>query len=164
MPSAFTPVAPVVAGGGGGGTSDHRALSHRNDADQHPIVAVTGLAAALTAAGEAAEVEYICASLDGDVFQTYTKDVDGFRTTNPQDVSAADPGIRLLVIPSPGVATLYTTTGTGHDGGVDAATGWYISTIENPIAYVVESAGGVVIWPPPLPPGGGGGDIDGGVL
>lgn len=29
--------------GGGGGTEDHRQLSHRNDADQHPISAITGL-------------------------------------------------------------------------------------------------------------------------
>ena len=33
--------------GGGGGTTDHRNLSHRNDADQHPMSAVTGLDAAL---------------------------------------------------------------------------------------------------------------------
>lgn len=31
-------------GGGSGGTSDHRQLSHRNDASQHSIAAITGLA------------------------------------------------------------------------------------------------------------------------
>lgn len=30
-------------GGGGGGISDHRALSHREDEDQHPIEAISGL-------------------------------------------------------------------------------------------------------------------------
>lgn len=32
-----------VSGGGGGGTSDHRALSHRGDENQHPIEAISGL-------------------------------------------------------------------------------------------------------------------------
>lgn len=33
----------LVSGGGGGGTSDHRALSHRGDENQHPIEAISGL-------------------------------------------------------------------------------------------------------------------------
>ena len=33
----------VISGGGGGGTDDHRALSHREDADQHPVEAISGL-------------------------------------------------------------------------------------------------------------------------
>lgn len=32
-------------GGGGGGTTDHRALSNRDAADQHPMSAITGLSA-----------------------------------------------------------------------------------------------------------------------
>lgn len=36
-------------GGGGGGTTDHRALSFRTAADQHPQSAITGLVAALAA-------------------------------------------------------------------------------------------------------------------
>lgn len=32
-----------IAGGEGGGVSDHRALAHRDAADQHPIAAVAGL-------------------------------------------------------------------------------------------------------------------------
>lgn len=35
------------AGGGGGGTSDHRQLSNRDAANQHPISAITGLQSAL---------------------------------------------------------------------------------------------------------------------
>lgn len=34
-------------GGGGGGTTDHRALTNRDAADQHPMSAITGLADAL---------------------------------------------------------------------------------------------------------------------
>jgi len=38
---------PISGGGGEGGTSDHRMLSHRDDVDQHPIGAITGLEEAL---------------------------------------------------------------------------------------------------------------------
>lgn len=38
---------PVPGGGGGSGTDDHRMLSHRDAADQHPIGAITDLAEAL---------------------------------------------------------------------------------------------------------------------
>lgn len=47
-------------GGGGGGTSDHRQLSHRNDANQHTIDSVTGLRSELD---EKASEEYV----DGEV-------------------------------------------------------------------------------------------------
>lgn len=36
-----------TASAGGGGTSDHRQLSNRSAADQHPISAITGLEEAL---------------------------------------------------------------------------------------------------------------------
>ena len=39
-------------GGGGGGTTDHTELSNRDAAEQHPIEAITGLAAALSALEE----------------------------------------------------------------------------------------------------------------
>ena len=39
-------------GSGGGGTSDHTRLSNRDVADQHPIEAITGLAAALASLEE----------------------------------------------------------------------------------------------------------------
>ncbi|GMO63731.1 MAG: hypothetical protein Ta2A_11050 [Treponemataceae bacterium] len=38
----------TATGGGGGGTTDHRQLSNRDAADQHPISAVAGLASALS--------------------------------------------------------------------------------------------------------------------
>lgn len=46
---AGTATDAINAGGGGGGdgTSDHRALTHRDAPDQHPIGAVTGLQSAL---------------------------------------------------------------------------------------------------------------------
>lgn len=34
---------PIAGGGGEGGVSDHRLLSHREDAEQHPIEAISGL-------------------------------------------------------------------------------------------------------------------------
>ena len=37
----------ISPAGGGGGTTDHRDLSHRDSANQHPISAITGLEAAL---------------------------------------------------------------------------------------------------------------------
>ena len=40
---------PGPSGGGSGGTTDHAQLSNRDAADQHPIGAVTGLEAALSA-------------------------------------------------------------------------------------------------------------------
>lgn len=37
----------IAQGEGGGGTSDHRQLSHRNEADQHTMAAITGLIEAI---------------------------------------------------------------------------------------------------------------------
>lgn len=42
---------------GGGGTSDHRQLTHRNDADQHSISAITGLQSALNGKLDASEIK-----------------------------------------------------------------------------------------------------------
>ena len=42
-------IADILSGGGGGGTSDHTQLSNRDVNDQHPMSAITGLVAALTA-------------------------------------------------------------------------------------------------------------------
>lgn len=41
------PKPPPDGSGGVGGTSDHRQLTHREDAEQHPIAAITGLQDAL---------------------------------------------------------------------------------------------------------------------
>lgn len=38
---------PIESGGGEGGTADHRRLSHRDAAEQHPIEAISGLKEAL---------------------------------------------------------------------------------------------------------------------
>ncbi len=47
-------------GGGSGGTSDHRQLTHRNDADQHQMSAITGLSDALAGKqGTIADLETI---------------------------------------------------------------------------------------------------------
>lgn len=46
---------PVVGGGGEGGTSDHRALSHRDAEQQHPIGAIAGLSEELNRIPEPVE-------------------------------------------------------------------------------------------------------------
>ena len=49
-------LAVIYEQGGGGGASDHTQLSNRDVADQHPIEAITGLAAALTALEDSVSV------------------------------------------------------------------------------------------------------------
>jgi len=54
-------------GSGGGGVTTHRLLSGRDQADQHPISAITGLQAALTALNQAIEQHKVSTSDHNDI-------------------------------------------------------------------------------------------------
>lgn len=74
----FTLIKVMNGGGGGGGTTDHRQLSYRSSANQHPIAAIAGLEDALDSIQE--EIDAITAATDVvDVVATYA-DLEDYDT------------------------------------------------------------------------------------
>lgn len=64
---------------GGGGTSDHRQLTNRDAANQHPITAITGLQTALDGKADAADIP----SLEGYATEVY---IQNYHDNTKQDI------------------------------------------------------------------------------
>ncbi len=73
----------VIAGGGGSGTDDHSLLTNRDIADQHPIVSITGLPAALDSKASSththalSDVTGLVTALAGKASTLHTHDIGG---------------------------------------------------------------------------------------
>jgi len=111
-------------GPGGGGITTHRLLSGRNDADQHPISAITGLQAALDAVNQAINI-HKSSITDHDDLRTAINNLQA--TVNSLNIpslapyrTAADQDLIDNTIKK-SIEDLENSSGSGGSGSIDAA-------------------------------------------
>lgn len=137
----FTTLLNPTIEGGPGGTSDHRALTHRDAADQHPIDAIEGLAEALAASGlsEAEVSALIAAALSGATYMGGVLDgsllTPGFRTNMATQAELDD----LSGVTDP--TTARTNLGLGSAATADA--GDFATAAQGALADTAVQPGGL---------------------
>lgn len=147
--------------GGGGGTSDHRDLTNRSSADQHPTSAITGLDAALagkeTAGAAATAQAYAVQRANHTGTQSADSLTDG--TTNKAYTAAEQTKLAAITGTNTGDQTLPTLSSLGAVPKSRTLAGLDLSADRT--ASALRTALGLVIGTDVLAPNGSGASLTG---
>ena len=137
--------------GGGGGTGDHRDLTHRDAADQHPMSAITGLVTALSAKGTYSKpsggIPY--ADLAAAVKASLDKADSALQTAPVASVNGKTGAVNLVPADL-GIGSVFTLKGSKPTYADLPATGntigdvWYV--VADSVGYIWLNDGTVDRW------------------